>query len=125
MPEAAMVINTSPTLGLIAALGDLSMLASLYERVVVPHAVQSEVLAAGKEGFGIDAFLQAHFLERVAARFTLAPLLSSSLDRGEAEVIACAQELGIDLVCIDKIPGRRIARLSGLRGRALSECCSS
>ncbi len=33
----------------------------------------------------------------------------------EAEVIACAQELGIGVVCIDEIQGRRIARLSGLR----------
>ena len=115
MPDTAIVINTSPTLSLIAALGDLSLLAGLYARVVVPHAVQSEVLAAGKEGFGIDAFLAAGFLQRVAAPFVLSPLLQSSLDLGEAEVIACAQELGIDLVCIDEVHGRRIARLSGLR----------
>ncbi len=115
MPDSAIVINTSPTLGLIAALGDLSLLSGLYQRVVVPHAVQAEVLDAGQEGFGIDIFLQAHFLERIAAPVALAPLLRGSLDRGEAEVIACAQMLDIDLVCIDEIQGRRIARLSGLR----------
>ncbi len=53
--KPAIVINTSPSLALIAALGDLTLLGSLYQRVVVPYAVQAEVLAAGKEGFGVAA----------------------------------------------------------------------
>ncbi len=113
--KPAIVINTSPSLALIAALGDLTLLGSLYQRIVVPHAVQAEVLAAGKEGFGVDAFLQADFLEQQQVPVQLAPLLSASLDRGEAEVIATAQALGIELVCIDEVQGRRIARLSGLQ----------
>ncbi len=61
MPDAAIVLNTSPTLGLIAALGSLSTLASLYGVVVVPHAVQAEILSAGKEGFGIDVSCKPAF----------------------------------------------------------------
>jgi predicted nucleic acid-binding protein len=113
--KPAIVINTSPSLALIAALGDLTLLGSLYQRVVVPHAVQAEVLAAGKEGFGVEAFIQASFLELQLAPLELAPLLRASLDRGEAEVIATAQALGIGLICIDEVQGRRIARLSGLQ----------
>jgi predicted nucleic acid-binding protein len=113
--KPAIVINTSPSLALIAALGDLTLIGSLYQRVVVPHAVQAEVLAAGKEGFGVAAFMQADFFERQQVAVELAPLLRASLDRGEAEVIATAQALDIGLVCIDEVQGRRIARLSGLQ----------
>lgn len=113
--KPAIVINTSPSLALIAALGDLTLLGSLYQRVVVPHAVQAEVLAAGKEGFGVEAFMRAGFLERQQVAVELAPLLRASLDRGEAEVIGTAQAFGIGLVCIDEVQGRRIARLSGLQ----------
>ena len=115
MPDTAIVVNTSPTLGLIAALGELSALQKLYAQIVIPHAVQLEVLAAGAQGFGVDAFNQAHFLYCVAQPIELPTLLRASLDRGEAEVIACAQDMKISLVCIDEIQGRRIARLSGLR----------
>lgn len=114
-PARAVVINTSPSLALIAALGDLSALQLLYHRVVVPHTVQEELLAAGGAGFGIEAFTAAQFLERQTSPVEITPLLRASLDRGEAEVIATAQALGIPLVCIDEVKGRRIARLSGLQ----------
>ena len=96
-------------------MGDLSALQLLYQRVVVPHAVQAEVLAAGAQGFGIEAFTAAQFLERQTTSVVVPPLLRASLDSGEAEVIATAQALGIALVCIDEVKGRRIARLSGLQ----------
>jgi predicted nucleic acid-binding protein len=41
--------------------------------------------------------------------------LLSDLDRGEAEVIALAQEISADLVVIDERLGRRHARRLGLR----------
>jgi predicted nucleic acid-binding protein len=44
-----------------------------------------------------------------------ADLLLSDLDRGEAEVIALAQEVRADLVIIDERLGRRHARRLGLR----------
>ena len=51
MPEQdQIVINTGPIIALIAALGDLSMLASLYSRIVVPREVADEVLAGGRAG---------------------------------------------------------------------------
>jgi predicted nucleic acid-binding protein len=115
MPEdTALVINTGPLLALIAALGDLSVLCKLYDRVVVPSAVAKEVLAGGQVGFGIDAFREATFLEvqNVACHFD--PFLKHALDEGEASVIQTAQNLGINTVCIDENAGRRIARLYGL-----------
>ena len=36
------------------------------------------------------------------------------LDRGEAAVIQLALNEGIQTVCIDEVPGRRVARLSNL-----------
>ena len=42
------------------------------------------------------------------------PYLQNWLDRGEASVIQTAIQEGIELVCIDEVAGRRIARLSKL-----------
>lgn len=115
MPEdTTLVINTGPLLALIAALGDLSVLSELYERVVVPLAVEQEVLAGGHVGFGIDAFREATFLEIQDTDCRFDPFLKHALDAGEASVIQTAQNLGINRVCIDENAGRRIARLYGL-----------
>ena len=44
MPEQdQIVINTGPIIALIAALGDLSILKSLYGRIIVPKEVGVEV----------------------------------------------------------------------------------
>ncbi len=45
MPETdKIVINTGPILALIAGLGDLNVLNSLYKRVVVPYEVCEEIM---------------------------------------------------------------------------------
>ena len=55
MPEQdQIVINTGPIIALIAALGDLSILKSLYGRIIVPKEVGVEVLAGGGAGFGVQ-----------------------------------------------------------------------
>ena len=109
-----MVINTSPLLALIAALDDLTLLSAAYSRVIVPHAVANEVLAAGRCGFGVDAFVAAKHLLRGSELLVIEPWLTNSLDLGEAAVIATALELKISRVCIDETVGRRVARLAGL-----------
>ena len=112
--DRAMVINTSPLLALIAALGDLTMLGTAYSRVIVPHEVASEVLAAGRFGFGVEAFVAAMHLLRGPEGLEIEPWLTNSLDLGEAAVVATALALKINRVCIGETVGRRVARLAGL-----------
>ena len=115
MPEQdQIVINTGPIIALIAALGDLSILKSLYRRIVVPREVATEVLAGGRAGFGVQAFRDASFLCIESEPRKLAGALKHSLDLGEASVIQAAMDYRIQTVCIDEAVGRRVARLHEL-----------
>lgn len=117
MPDRSKIIvtNTTPLIALTAATGNLDILRQLYTRVVVPYEVATEIKAGGKEAFGLDVFEQASWLEIRHSPVDLPPYLQNSLDRGEASVIQTALQEGIELVCIDEVAGRRIARLSKLR----------
>ena len=114
MPEARIVINTGPLLALIAALGDLTILKSLYTEVLVPAEVGSEILAGGTSGFGVPQFIDASWLNKYSIEQTIPLFLANTLDRGEASVIQLALSKGIKTVCIDEVVGRRAARLNGL-----------
>ncbi len=115
MPESgAIVINTGPILALIAGLGSLSILNSLYQQVVVPYEVCEEILAGGSSGFGIEELNKAKFLTKLSSPAVIHPYLRNSLDLGESSVIQTALDQGIQTVCIDEAVGRRIARLNGL-----------
>ncbi|RWX43737.1 putative nucleic acid-binding protein, contains PIN domain [Candidatus Electrothrix aarhusensis] len=115
MPEVEeIVINTGPVLALIAGLGELSILNSLYRRTIVPYEVCEEISASGSTGFGIREFNAADFLIKLNRPATIQPYLRNSLDLGESSVIQTALDKKIQTVCIDETVGRRIARLNGL-----------
>jgi len=115
MPKTdIIVINTGPILALIAGLGDLNVLNSLYKRVIVPYEVCEEVMAGGSTGFGVREFNDANFLIKLDKPTIIQPYLRNSLDLGESSVIQTALDEKIQTVCIDEAIGRRIARLNGL-----------
>lgn len=47
------VINTSPLIALVAALGDLMILQLLYKKVLVPYEVSQEIITGGKTNFAV------------------------------------------------------------------------
>lgn len=115
MPKTTeIVINTGPIIALVAALGDLRVLESLYQRVLVPLEVSNEIRAKGSRKFAVAEFDEAFWLEKRTSPLSIAPFLSNSLDLGEASVIQLALDENIQTVCIDEAAGRRIARLNGL-----------
>ncbi len=115
MPETdKIIINTGPILALIAGLGDLTILNSLYKRVVVTYEVCNEIMAGGSTGFGVRKFNDADFLIKFDKPTIIQPYLRNSLDLGESSVIQNALDEKIQTVCIDETVGRRIARLNGL-----------
>jgi predicted nucleic acid-binding protein len=116
MPDSrAVVINTTPLIALSVATGSVEVLRTLYDRVIVPHEVQQEILAAGKQAPGVAAFIASEWLERLPEPQCIPNYLNNTLDRGEASVIQAALEWGIGRVCIDEKVGRRIARLNSLK----------
>ncbi|BAY62518.1 hypothetical protein NIES22_25920 [Calothrix brevissima NIES-22] len=108
------VINTSPLIAIIAALGDLKILQSLYIDILVPFEVSQEILIGGSTYFGVNEFQAASWLQKQSSPLKISPFLLNSLDLGEASVIQLALNEKITTVCIDEAVGRRIARLSGL-----------
>ena len=85
----------------------------IVERLILPQAVWEELTAAPSRP-GAEAISEAPWIEVRSVRQTPANLLAL-LDRGEAEVIALAEELEADEVLIDERAARAIAITRGLR----------
>jgi len=115
MPEAPriVVVNSTPIISL-ALIDKLDLLKRLYDQIFIPPAVQNEVLAGGPSGIGIVHLQQASWVQVHALQDPRRADLLSDLDRGEAEVIALAQEINADLVIMDERLGRRHAGRLGL-----------
>ncbi len=99
---------------MVASLGGLEVLKSLYANVIVPREVADEILVGGSSGFAVQEFEQAEWLDIRQAQIEIPPYLSNSLDPGEASVIHTAIVENLKYVCIDEAAGRRIARLHDL-----------
>jgi predicted nucleic acid-binding protein len=85
MPETQrIVINTSPLIALVSALGNLTVLQSLYTQVLVPFEVCQELLVGGSNAFAVAEFEAAHWLQKQSTPLEISPILINSLDRGEA-----------------------------------------
>lgn len=108
------VINTGPIIALVAALDELKVLSSLYRKVLVPFEVIVELHAGGPKGFAVGEFEDAIWLVKWTNPLNISPLLTNSLDIGEASVIQLALNEKVSTVCIDEPRGRSMARLSGL-----------
>ncbi len=116
MPETARVVvaDTTPIIAL-ALIGQLELLRQLYGTVKIPPAVEAEVLAGGPRSVGVAELQSSKWIQTTSLQDPQRADLLSDLDRGEAEVIALAQELNADLVIIDERLGRRHAKRLGLK----------
>jgi predicted nucleic acid-binding protein len=99
MPERPQlaVLDSTPIIAL-ALVGKLDLLQHLYGQIVIPPAVQQEVLVGGPGTAGRTELRQATWIQVVPLRDPTRAEMLSDLDRGEAEAIALAQELGADLL---------------------------
>lgn len=108
------VSNTSPLTNL-AAIGQFDLLCRLYEQVHIAHGVWQELNAGGTRWPGCDEVSQASWIEQhTVQNQDLVTALRRDLDRGEAETIALALQLGADLVLLDEREGRHAAQRLGL-----------
>ena len=111
MPEGPVVVNNTPLVAL-WSLGRLDLLPALLGEIWIPPAVHEEFLAA-------DPVLRRADLED-ATWIHVTPLANPrralsyvGLDRGEAEVLALAEEREARLVVIDERRARQVARRMG------------
>lgn len=107
------VSDTSPLIYL-ARLQRLDLLRVLYGRIVVPPSVHRELASGASWEVALDAI--GDWIEVIApANLLRVQSLRETLDAGEAEGIALAEELGADLLLIDERSGREAAKRGGLR----------
>ena len=110
------VSDTSPLSGL-AIVGQLSLLHTLYGKIIIPTAVADELRRGGQDDPRIAQILTLSWLEtKPPSDSRLVDELQTvyRLDRGESEAIALALELSADELLIDERLGRREASRLGL-----------
>lgn len=112
-PQRTVIVNATPIISLVL-IGQLELLRLLYGKILIPPAVQTEVLTGGVKNIGVVELQKSNWIQFVPLQDPRRADLLSDLDRGEAEVIALAQELNADLIIIDERLARRHAKRLGL-----------
>lgn len=107
------VVNTAPIISL-SLVNHLPLLRDLYQTVLIPPAVREEAMRGGTRSIGVTELQQADWIRTVPLQDSRRADLLSDLDRGEAEVLALAQESHADLVIIDERLARRHAQRLGI-----------
>lgn len=110
-PDSPVVANNTPLVAF-WVLGRFDLLQQLFGTVLIPPAVQAEFL--GTERILRERALEkAPWIKTVAIKDPRRPLAYTGLDKGEAEVLAFAEECG-GTVIMDERKGRRYAQRLGL-----------
>src|ERR1017187_2164118 len=100
------VSDTSPITALLAV-EKAELLKQLFGEVVIPNAVETELRRTHPV---LPAWLRVQLLQNSAK----ANLYARSVDGGEAEAIALAEELHADHPLIDERKGRRLTQQHGV-----------
>ncbi len=100
----------------VSVCGQWDTLNALVETLIIADAVWEEVVAQGKGKPGQKELQQATFVERRTVSNTdTVVMLTATLDKGEAETLVLATELGVSTVFMDDLRGRKIAQSVGLQ----------
>ena len=103
-----LVVSDTSAISALVQIGETSILRHLYDRILIPRAVQQELLRSHKS---IPDFIHVHaIVHSVELEHR-----RSMLDEGEACAITLAEQIHADLLLIDEKKGRAIAEQAGLR----------
>ena len=112
MPKI-IVSNTTPIITLLG-LSCLNLLKYLYQKIMIPQAVWQEVEEGKHKSFYADLTSFDWIEVKTVQNQQALGFVMNELDKGEAETIVLAKEIGADLVIIDEKLGRNYATLQGL-----------
>lgn len=105
-----MIVSNSTPLINFAAIGRLDILEALFTTLVIPPAVEHELLERGHQYPSATEIQQTSFIVKHDIRNgMLRDALTRDLDIGEAEAITLALEQKAGLLLMDEIAGRMIA----------------
>lgn len=101
------VSDTSPVTAMLQ-IGQVHLLPMLFDRVLIPPAIEAELLRFHPS---LPGYLAVQAIQDQQA----ARLLSRDLDLGEAEAIVLAEESHAEYLLMDEKHGRAMAQARGLR----------
>jgi uncharacterized protein len=94
----------------------LHLLKDLYGEIIIPEAVYDELLRNGRSQPGAFEVTNASWIKVEPVRNpAVVHKLRAGLDLGESEAIALAIEKNADVLIIDEVAGRSVARQLGQR----------
>ena len=101
------VVSDTSSISALLRIGHADLLQRLYGEVLIPEAVRDELLVFFPI---VPKFLHCRQVSDVGE----VKRLCGELDLGEAEAIALAREMRADVLLIDELNGRRIAKREGI-----------
>ena len=116
---ALIVVSDTSPIRALAALGALAWLQELFGEVLVPPVLADELLHAPGTLTSVDVSDFPWMVIRSPANADRVNQLRDTLDAGESQAIALAEECRADWVLIDELAGRAVAGQSRLSVRAV------
>lgn len=105
------VVSDTTAITHLAKIKLLHILQALYEEILIPEAVHKELSQVNPGQVGALQVLNASWIKVVPVKDKLlVSRLRASLDQGESEAIALAVERNANVLIIDEVKGRHVAK---------------
>jgi predicted nucleic acid-binding protein len=105
------IVSDTTAITHLAKINLLGMLHALYEEILIPEAVHYELSQVNPAQVGALQVLNSPWIKVVAVKNRIVVTkLQSTLDLGESEAIALAIERKADVLIIDEVKGRAVAK---------------
>jgi predicted nucleic acid-binding protein len=105
------VVSDTTAITHLAKIGALNLLQKLYGEILIPEAVSSELAQVKLIQPGALQVLNSNWIQIVEIKNkTIVNKLTKHLDLGESEAIALSIELNADILIIDEVAGRAVAK---------------
>lgn len=110
------VISDTSVISNLIIIDRLDLLGDLFSEIIIPQAVETEILKLEEFDIDITQFKNADWISvQNPLNKRMEKELLRSLDKGESAAITLAYELNADYLAIDERAGRRTAKALGLK----------
>ena len=110
------ISDTTPIISLIK-INQLELLNHMFGDVQVPDAVYEELISNSRFQSEAEQILRAEYITKVVVEDKKSVALlrrATGLDAGESEAIILSDEIKADLLLMDELKGRQVAKQMGL-----------
>lgn len=104
------IVSDTSCIGYLIQINLLNLLQIIYGEIIIPDAVNEEILQLKNKGYNLSEFKNANWIKPYRANnLSNVDDYKYILDKGELEAISIAIELKADLLIIDEKLGRIVA----------------